>query len=371
MRVEQVRLRQVRMPLKSYFETSFGRQYDREFLIVEVRGEGLRGYGEVSTMAAPLYNEETTASAWVILEQNFIPQVLGRDFPHPHDLAAALQHFRRNHMAKAGLENAFWDLYARAQGQPLWAVLGGDPARKAVPVGISLGIQEHPETLLDQIAQALQRGYRRIKVKIRPGWDEPIIAAIRERFGDIPLMADANSAFTLADLDLLRRLDRHGLMMIEQPLAHDDIVDHARVQAELSTPICLDESIHSPEDARRALDLGSCRIINVKVGRVGGLSAVQALDRLARQRGVPLWCGGMLESGIGRAINLHLTTLPGFTLPGDTSPSDRYWERDIVSPPFTLNADGTITVPTGTGIGVDIDEEALDHYTVTAKDFAA
>ncbi len=370
MRVDAIALRELSMPLKSFFETSFGRQYDRCPIMVEMRSGDLTGYGEVVTMASPWYNEETTNSAWVILHDNLIPAILGKDFATPRDLVQALAPFRRNNMAKAGLEEAFWDLYAKSLGQPLWQALGGEASKTRIPVGVSVGIQDRLEDLVRTVGGFVDKGYQKIKIKIKPGWDYEVMKALRQNFADIPIMADANSAYSLKDIDLFRRLDQFGLMMIEQPLAHDDIIDHVKLQSAITTPICLDESIHTPEDARKALEIGACRIINVKVGRVGGLTAVQEINAIAAAHGAPIWCGGMLETGIGRAINVHLTTLAQFKLPGDTSATDRYFARDITEH-FCLNDDGTLSVPNGPGIGVRINEEALQGYTVRTQMFTA
>jgi O-succinylbenzoate synthase len=368
LRIDSVILRQLSIPLKAFFETSFGRQYDRCPIIVEMRSGDLVGYGEVVTMAGPWYSEETTGSAWVILQENLVPLILGKEFASPKEFIGALAHLRRNNMAKTALEEAFWDLYAKSLGQPLSQALGGDPSVRTIPVGVSIGIQDSISDLVRIVGGFVEKGYKRMKIKIKPGWDYAVIKALRTEFGNIPMMADANSAYSLNDIDLFRRMDEFGLMMIEQPLAHDDIFDHAKLQSQIQTPICLDESIHTPEDARKALEMGACRIINVKVGRVGGLTAVQEINAIALKHAIPLWCGGMLETGIGRAINVHLTTLSGFTLPGDTSATDRYFDRDITDH-FVLNGDGTLTVPTAPGIGVTVHQEVLEGYTVRQQRF--
>jgi O-succinylbenzoate synthase len=260
-------------------------------------------------------------------------------------------------MARAGLENAFWDLLAQAQGVSLVSLLGGK--RDRVPVGVSVGIAPTPEALLDQVAQYVAGGYGRVKLKIKPGWDVSVVRAVRERWPDLPLQVDANAAYTLDDTPIFHELDSFDLLLIEQPLHHDDIVDHSRLQAQLQTPLCLDESIHSPEHARWALDIGACRIINMKVGRVGGLTAVRRIHDLCARRGVPVWCGGMLETNVGRAVNVALATLPNFTLPGDISASARYYREDIAAPDFVLNDDSTVSVPSGPGLGVAVLSERL------------
>ena len=336
------------MRLKAPFRTSFGTVHDRHIVLVRVDGDGVEGWGELVAETAPLYNEETVDTAWEVMRSHLLPLVVGEEFSHPSQLAHRWSMVRRNYMAKAAIELAFWDAWCRAGEISLSRALGGEA--QAISVGVSIGIQRSLPELLTEVERFLGEGYQRIKVKIEPGWDLDVVAAIRERFGDIPLMVDANSAYRLDDLAHLRNLDEFALMMIEQPLAHDDIVDHARLQAELATPICLDESIHSAEDARKALDLGSCRIINIKPGRVGGHTESLAIHDLCRTRNVPVWCGGMLESGIGRLHNVALASLPGFTLPGDTSASSRYFAEDIIDPPVT-SPGGMVAVPDEPGIG--------------------
>jgi O-succinylbenzoate synthase len=366
LKIDSITLHHMTLPLKHPFETSFGREFDSHFIIVAAESEGVVGYGEVVADAAPLYAEETTGTAWHILTQFLIPKAFQQEFEHPSEVSGWFTPIRRNKMARGGLECALWDLWARKQGISLAKALGG--ARERIPVGVSVGIDDIPTTL-GIIEQHLASGYQRIKVKIKPGHDVSLISAVRKEFGDIPLMGDANSAYTLADLPVLKELDQFGLMMIEQPLAHDDIIDHAKLQPQMKTPICLDESIHSLEDCRKALDLGACRIINIKVGRIGGLEAARQMQAYCQERGVPVWCGGMLESGIGRAHNIAITTLPGFTLPGDTSPSQRYWTEDIISPEVTMEADGHITVPTEPGIGYTPRLDLFPKYTVRTERF--
>jgi O-succinylbenzoate synthase len=368
-KIERIGLHVLQLPLKQPFTTSFGTQKVRELILVELESEGVTGWGEVSTLPEPLYNYETTKTALHILEDFLIPLVLGRTFSHPDTMADAWEPLRGHHIAKAGLNNAFWDAWAKARSLPLAKALGG--VKERIPVGVSVGIQESVGATLRQVETFLSEGYRRIKVKIKPGWDEELLRALRSEFGNIPLMADANSAYTLDDIPLFERLDDLGLMMIEQPLGEDDIVDHAQLQARLKTPICLDESILTPSDARKALDLGSCRIINVKVGRVGGLSPLLKLHDLCVKRAVPLWCGGMLESGVGRAHNIALTTLSGFTLPGDTSASDRYFAEDIVEPAARLEPGGYLAVPLGAGIGVAVMKNRVERYCVDHRVIAA
>lgn len=353
------------MPLLQPFTTSFGTIRDREFLLVEITDrDGRSGWGESVAFAEPFYNEETVLTNWLILEQFLIPLVLKAEVSHPeqiHDLFAGV---KGNNMAKAALEGAAWDLYAKSQGQPLSRVIGG--TKQLVDTGISIGIQSSVEQLLELIGGYTDQGYKRIKVKIKPGWDIDVIASIRQRFPDIALMADANSAYTLADTDRLKQLDEYQLTMIEQPLAHDDIIDHARLQQQLQTPICLDESIHSAEDARKAISLGSCQIINIKIGRVGGIAESIRLHDVCAAHGIPVWCGGMLESGIGRAHNVAIATLANFVLPGDTASSSRYWQQDIITPEVNV-VNGSITVPEAPGIGYEPVRELIDRFTMTAQ----
>ncbi len=334
------------MPLVRPFETSFGRTTERRILLVEVCADGLSGWGEVTCGEQPFYNEEWTDSAWLIL----------RDYSRSAPI-------RGHHMARGGLEAALWDLEARRNGVPLWKQIGGG-ARREIPCGVSIGIQDSIDELLRTIDTELAAGYQRIKIKIKPGWDVKVVNEVRKRFPQIRLMADANSAYTLADADHLRQLDEFYLMMIEQPLAHDDIIDHAELQAKLATPICLDESIRSAHHAEQAIRLGACHIINIKLGRVGGFAEARRIHDVAVKAGIPVWCGGMLETGIGRAHNIALSTLPGFVLPGDVSASRRYWTREIITPPVEVTSTGTIPVRDEPGFGYEIDYEYLASITV-------
>jgi O-succinylbenzoate synthase len=310
------------------------------------------GHGECVADVDPFYLPETNDTALHVLRDFLVPVAFSLEIGHPREVLPAFARVRGHEMAKAVLEMAVWELWARRDGVPLWRLLGGRGGE--IEAGVSVGLQKDEAVLLDKVAAEVAAGYRRVKVKIKPGRDVALVAAIRARFPRLPLMVDANSAYTLADADHLRELDRFSLMMIEQPLGWDDIVDHAALQRRLSTPVCLDESIRSGDDARRALDLGACRIVNVKVGRVGGFAGALAVHDACRARGAPVWCGGMLESGIGRLANVHLQTLPGFTLPGDTSASSRYFEEDLVDPPVVVSREGRIAVPEGPGIGHDI-----------------
>jgi O-succinylbenzoate synthase len=349
MRLDEIEVRRVTLPLRFPFETSFGRTTTKQFLLVSVSAEGERGHAECVADADPFYLPETNATALHVLRDFLAPLAFALDVSHPRDVLPAFSRVRGHEMAKAALEMAVWELWARREGVPLWRVLGGRGGE--IEAGVSVGLQRDEAALLDRVEAEAAAGYRRVKVKIKPGRDVGLVAAIRRRFPGLPLMVDANSAYTLEDAGHLVALDAFSLTMIEQPLGWDDIVDHATLQRRLSTPLCLDESIRSADDARRALELGACRVVNVKVGRVGGFSGALAVHDACRSRGAPVWCGGMLESGIGRLANVHLQTLPGFTLPGDTSASARYFEEDLVDPPVVVSAEGRIAVPEGPGIG--------------------
>ncbi len=362
MRLTRAELRQVELPLVFPFETSFGRESVKTCLLVRLFADGLEGWGEVPAGSAPLYNEETVSTAWHVLEAFILPLVLGRDIGHPNDFAPLVRHLRRHYMAKAGVEAALWTLYCHANGLPLAKALGG--VQKEVRVGVSLGIEPTVDILLGRIDTFLRAGYQRIKVKIKPGWDVNVVQEVRRAFGTILLQVDANSAYTLDQVQVFKALDEFNLLLIEQPLAEDDIVDHARLQAQLRTPLCLDESIVTPADARKAIGLGSCRVINIKAARMGGLSAGRTTHNLCQEAQIPVWCGGLLETGIGRAANLALASLPNFALPADLSASDRYFHEDLIDPPITLNADGTITVPQEPGLGFRILEDRIERYTV-------
>jgi O-succinylbenzoate synthase len=349
MKIDRIELREIEMPLVHFFETSFGRTTVRRIVLVRVDSEGLTGWGEVACGEEPFYNYETPETAWHILRDFLIPWTLGKEWPLAADVAARFHPIRGHNMAKAALEAALWDIEAQTKQLPLWKLIGGSLTE--IPCGVSIGIQNSVEELLDKIRRELAAGYQRIKVKIKPGWDVEVIDRIRQRHPRLALMADANSAYSLKDTAHLKSLDRFFLMMIEQPLGWDDILDHARLQREIATPVCLDESIHSADDARKALDAGACKIINIKLGRVGGYVSARKLHDTCRERRVPVWCGGMLESGIGRAHNIALSTLPGFTLPGDVSASRRYWQEDIIEPEVTVTPQGTIRVSDTVGLG--------------------
>ncbi|MBI4875172.1 MAG: o-succinylbenzoate synthase [Acidobacteria bacterium] len=363
MKIETITLRRIRLPLVHFFETSFGRTYERQILLVELHSEGVSGWGEITCGEKPFYNEEWTDSAWLIVRDYVAPRVLGAALGAPEDLAPLTAHIRGHRMARGGVETAAWDLAARQAGIPLWKRIGGG-ARAEIPCGVSIGIQDSVEQLIGKIQAELDAGYQRIKIKIKPGWDIDVVRRVRERFPSIKLMADANSAYTLADIGHLKRLDDFYLMMIEQPLAHDDIIDHAVLQARLETPICLDECIRSAHHAEQAIRLRACRILNIKLGRVGGFREAKRVHDAARAAGIPVWCGGMLESGIGRAHNIALATLDNFVLPGDVSASRRYWTRDIIAPPVEVTPRGTIVTRDRPGFGYEIDMDYLKSITV-------
>ncbi len=367
MKIDRIEIREINLPLVHFFETSFGRTTARRIVLVRVDSGGLAGWGEVTAGETPFYSYETPETAWHILRAFLIPWALKNDWIEPSDLAARFKPIRGHNMAKAALENALWAIEAKRQDVPLAQLVGGTLGE--IPCGVSIGIQNSVEELLDKIQQELDAGYQRIKVKIKPGWDVEVLERIRARFPAIPLMADANSAYSLADIEHLKRFDRFNLMMIEQPLGWDDILDHARLQREIRTPICLDESIHSADDARKAIEAGACRIVNIKLGRVGGFTAARAMHDLCRERGVPVWCGGMLESGIGRAANIAMSALPGFTLPGDVSASKRYWGEDVIEPEVTVTSQGTIYVPIRPGLGFAPKVDRIEKLTVRKESF--
>lgn len=361
MRLEAVVLREVTLPLRKPFAGPAVWAHRKQFVLVEARAGGLSGWGECVALETPFYTEETVETAWHILHDFLAPAVLQGEV-HPRALPEAFRKVKGHPMAKAALESAIWDLEARVHGQSLAKVWGA--CRERVPAGVSVGLHPDLDQLFREVDGFLEQGYRRVKVKVEPGRDVALVKAIRERYGDIPLMVDANGAYTLADLPLLKELDAFGLMMIEEPLAGGDLEACARLQAELSTPICLDESLPDARAVRRAARLGACRVVNLKPGRVGGPAQALEVEAACRQAGLDLWIGGMLESGAGRALNLILAALPGVTLPGDTSASDRYFARDLVTEPARLLPDGTVPVPRGPGLGVEVDREYLAAVTV-------
>jgi O-succinylbenzoate synthase len=361
-KIDRLELRLVRLPLVHFFETSFGRVHDKHFILVRLDGGGVAGFGECVADQDPYYSSETNDTAWHIIERFVAPRVLDVDFAHPRDVFPALKAIRGHNMAKAAVEMAAWDLYARQAGVPLSRVLGG--TRDRIASGVSIGIQDSLADLAAKVEREIAAGYQRIKIKIKPGWDLDAVEAVRGRCGAVPLMVDANAAYSRGDAEHLAKLDRYDLMMIEQPLDYDDIADHAQLQRRMKTPVCLDESIKTVNLARDAIAAGACRIINIKPGRVGGFAESIRLHDLCAAEGIPVWHGGMLESGIGRAANIHLSTLPNFSLPGDVAASKRYFDPDLIDPPIEVAADGTIAVPQGPGLGVAIRHDRIEQATL-------
>jgi len=362
MKLTKVTLREIRMKLLEPFETSFGRSFERRILLVEAECDGVTGWGEVTAGSNPFYSPETTDTAWHVLRDFVWPALKGKEVKSASEIGPLLKQIRGHNMAKGGLEVAVWDAEARTHGVPLWKLLGG--TREEIPCGVSVGIKPSTQELLNAIDKEVRAGYQRIKVKIKPGWDVEVVEKIREKFPQIRLMVDANSAYRIEDLPTLRQLERFFLMMIEQPLGWDDVYSHAELQKQLETPICLDECILNEGHARAAIEMGACRIINVKLGRVGGYTAARRIQDLCEERNVPVWCGGMLESGIGRAHNIAMSTLSNFSLPGDVSASRRYWAEDIIEPEVTVGPQGTIRVPGGPGIGFQPRRDGIEQLTV-------
>jgi O-succinylbenzoate synthase len=365
MHIESVTLRELHMPLVHFFETSFGRTTDRRVLLVELQLDGITAWGECVAGEHPYYSEETIETAWYVIQEELAPSLLDRFIDSAWQVPACLQRVKGHRMAKAALENAVWDAEAQLKRVPLWKLLGG--ARSEIACGVSLGIQDSPEQLLAKVELELSAGYQRIKVKCKPGWDIQIFERIRNRWPEILLSCDANSAYTLADAEHLKQFDRFNLLMIEQPLWNDDFYFHAALQKQLKTRICLDEAIHHARSAQAAIELGSCGIINIKVGRVGGFSEAIAVHDVAQRNNIPVWCGGMLESGIGRTHNVALSTLPNFSLPGDVSASKRYWKEDIVEPEITVSPNGTIKVSDDAGRGYRARTDLIERLTVRKK----
>ena len=369
MKIEAITLREIRMPLVHFFETSFGRTTSRRILLLTAHCEGIDGWAECVAGEDPFYSSEWTEGAWQVLLRHLAPAVLGRKLDSARDCAALLSKVRGHRMAKAALENALWDAEAKQKSVPLWKLLGG--TRTEIACGVSIGIQDSVEQLLDKIQIELAAGYRRIKVKVKPGWDVNVLEKIRSRWAGIALSCDANSAYTLDRLEHLRSFDQFNLLMIEQPLWDDDIFYHARLQKELRTAICLDESIVSARAAATALEIGACRIVNIKVGRVGGFSEALKIHDICHAQEIPVWCGGMLESGIGRAHNIALSTLENFTLPGDVSASRRYWKEDIIDPEVKVSPQGMIAISDQPGTGYRIREDLIEKLTVRKETMRA
>lgn len=367
MKIERIELRHIKMVLVTPFVTSMGTEYDEEHIIVRVDGEGLTGWGESVAEGTPYYSYETVGTAWHVLSDYIIPEILGKNIDTVSDAIGMYSRIRGHMMAKAGIEAALWDLLAKAENKSLSQMLGGN--RKKIDVGVSIGIHESESELIHHVEDYLKQGYQRIKIKIAPGYDLQFVKALRREFPDIMLQVDANSAYTLDDVDIFRQMDDYNLSLIEQPLGYDDIYDHSKLQRMIKTTLCLDESIHSLADTKAAIELGSCGIINIKPGRVSGFTESKLIHDYCASMNVPVWHGGMLESGIGRAGNVALASLPNFTLPGDISASKKYYKEDIVEPEFIVNPDGTMDVPTGAGIGVEVNMPVLEKVTVRKTEF--
>ncbi|HEY6338781.1 MAG TPA: o-succinylbenzoate synthase [Candidatus Sulfotelmatobacter sp.] len=361
MKIEAITLREIQMPLVHFFETSFGRTYHRRIVLVTVHCEGVNGWGECVAGEDPFYSSEWIDSVWPTVVHYLAPAVLGQSLQSARDCVPLFARVRGHRMAKAALENALWDAEAKQKQQPLWKLLGG--TRREIACGVSIGIQDSVEQLLEKIQVELAAGYRRIKVKVKPGWDVNVLEKIRSRWADITLSCDANSAYALDQVEHLRRFDQFNLLMIEQPLWDEDIYYHARLQKELRTAICLDESIVSGRSAAFAVEAGACRIVNIKVGRVGGFTEAVKIHDICHNQNVPVWCGGMLESGIGRAHNIALSTLQNFSLPGDVSASQRYWKEDVIDPEVQVSPAGTIAIRDDSGTGYAIKEELIEKLT--------
>ncbi len=368
--LEKIKLNEIELPLKERFETSFGVTTGRRVIIVQVIDKnGMSGFGECTAMEQPLYNEESVDTSWAVISGSIAPILSRNGVSGAADIGPALSAIKGNRMAISAVETAVWDLEAKVRNVPLWRHLGG--TLEAIKCGVSIGLQPGVDQLLERVARELESGYQRIKIKIKPGQDVELVKAVRREYPDILLSVDANSAYRLErDMDVLKELDKYGLLMIEQPLEAGDILDHSKLQRLLKTPICLDESITCVRDARQAIELDACRIINIKLGRVGGHAAAREIQELAKAAGIPVWCGGMLETGVGRAHNIAMSTLDGFTLPGDVSASARYWENDIIEPPVFVSPDGTINSPPSSGIGFEVkgaDIEGLTTRTATLQ----
>ncbi len=369
MKISSIELREIRLPLVHFFETSFGRTIERRIILARILDtDGAEGWGECTCGEGPFYSDEWTETAWQTSKDFLAPMVVHRQVENAAGVNDLMGRVRGHRMAKAAIETACWDLEAKTAGLPLWKHLGG--VQTEIPCGVSIGIQDSPEQLLEKIDKEINAGYQRIKIKIKPGWDVDVVRRVREQFPAIRLTADANSAYTLNDLQVLKALDEFKLMMLEQPLTYDDMFDHAELQKQIATPICLDESVKTPADAQHAIELRAGQIINVKLGRVGGHAQAKHIEQIARERGIPVWCGGMLESGIGRAHNIAMATLAGFTLPGDVSASARYWHEDIIEPPVLVSSRGTIAAPDQPGIGFKINLKRIEQLT-TRKEIIA
>lgn len=365
--LKEIKLHALSMRLNNPFVTSFGTVRKRDFIIVEAIGQDdQRGFGESVAFSTPWYTEETTETCYHMMRDFLIPMLQEQHIDHPDDVTQLFSPVKRNNMAKSAIESAIWDLYAKQKNMPLYKVLGGE--KKKIDVGMSIGIQPTIDDLLKKIEQSVNNGFKRVKLKIKPGHDINVLRVVREHFPDLPILADANSAYTLEDIDMLQQLDDFNLLMIEQPLGSDDIVDHAALQKQIETPICLDESIHSLNDVRHAIQLGSCKIINIKIGRVGGLTEAKRIHDYCLNHNIPVWCGGMLEAGVGRAHNIALSTLPNFSLPGDTAGSAHYWQEDIITPNVIVE-NGQIKVPDKYGIGYELNKPVMKQFANKIETF--
>ncbi|HLK03256.1 MAG TPA: o-succinylbenzoate synthase [Candidatus Acidoferrum sp.] len=369
MRVDAVTLRKLQMRLKAPFETSFGTTHNRTLLLVEMQAEGVTGWSEITAMEAPVFNMETIGTATVILRETLVPAILGKKFETAAAMTEAFAHVRGHEMARAGLENALWDIEAQANRISLSKLLGG--TRVEIPCGVSIGLQASPEALREKVATEVAAGYQRIKLKIKPGKDLEYVRVIRDAFPDIKLSVDANSAYTLDDIAHLRKFDDFNLLMMEQPLWWDDIYAHSKLQKQISTPLCLDESIRHLRDTETAIELGAARIINIKLGRVGGHSSAREIQAYCLAKNIPVWCGGMLECGVGRAHNIAVSSLPGYTLPGDVSASKRYWVEDVIEPEVEVSPQGTIRVPDTPGLGYHVRRELIERWTLEKETWRA
>jgi len=367
MKIESIILREIRVRLKSPFETSFGVTHYRRIILVEAIADGVSGWGEVTAGEDPHFNSETTETAWHVISDFVVPSLIGKMISGAAQIPVLIKGIRGHQMAKAGVENAFWDIEAQQKKLPLWKLLGGTQAE--IACGVSLGIRESPDALLHKVEEELRSGYQRIKLKIKPGKDLNYVSATRTKFPEIKLSVDANSAYTLKDVEHLRKLDELNLLMMEQPLAWDDIYSHAKLQSQIKTAICLDECINNAQHASSAIDVKACRIINIKLGRVGGHTEAKHVHDVCKANNIPVWCGGMLEAGIGRAHNIAMSTLPGFTLPGDVSASARYWDEDIIEPEVEVTPQGTIRVPTAAGLGYRVRRDRIEKLTVRSRAF--
>jgi o-succinylbenzoate synthase len=369
MRIESITLRELEMRLKSPFETSFGVTQNRRILLVEMIADGVTGWGEVTTSEAPYFNYETTDTAWIVISEFIAPLVLGREVSTATELPALLNRIRGHQMAKAGVENALWDIEAQQKNMSLSKLVGG--TREEIACGVSLGIRESPDSLIDKVEEELSKGYRRVKMKIKPGKDLDFVAPVRKRFPRALLSVDANSAYSLNQADHLRKFDEYNLLMMEQPLQWDDIYSHAKLQKQINTAVCLDECIAHARHAETAVELGACRIINIKLGRVGGHTEARRVHDVCERHSIPVWCGGMLEAGVGRAHNIAMSTLPNFSLPGDVSASSRYWDEDIIDPEVEVSPHGTIRVPDSPGLGYTVKGDFVERLTVKKKTWNA